>query len=183
MKIKFLEIAGLAVVDTSPFIDNRGSFARFFCQGELESIIGCRNIVNINFSHTKSIGSIRGMHFQHPPKAEMKLVRCISGAVFDVAVDLRKNSPTFLRWHGELLTAENMQMLVVPEGFAHGFQTLEENSEMLYLHTEFYSMEQDAGICYHDPLIGIKWPLPAVEVSAKDQAYALLDGAFGGIKL
>ncbi len=183
MNIKSLSILGAAVVEMDPLVDPRGVFCRWFCQQELQSLIGSRRIVNMNFSRTEKTGAIRGLHFQYPPKAEMKLIRCIRGSVFDVIVDLRKDSPTFLKWHGELLTAENMKMLVVPEGFAHGFQTLEEKSEMLYLHTEFYSKELDAGICYHDPRIGIEWPLPAVEVSVKDQAYALLDGAFEGIKV
>ncbi len=181
MKTSLLTISGAAVVDAEPFIDSRGIFSRWFCEKELESLLGSRQIVNVNFSRTEKEGAIRGMHFQYPPKAEMKLIRCLNGKVFDVMVDLRKDSPTFLQWYGEILTPENMKMVVIPEGVAHGFQTLEEQSEMLYLHTEFYSKEHDSGIRYDDPVIGIKWPIPVVEISEKDQAYPLLDAAFEGI--
>jgi dTDP-4-dehydrorhamnose 3,5-epimerase len=113
----------------------------------------------------------------------MKLIRCLRGKVFDVLVDLRKGSPTFLHWHGELLSPENMKMLVVPEGVAHGFQALEPDSEMLYLHTEFYSVEHDAGVRYNDPRIGVLWPERVTEVSEKDLKYPLLDASFQGVLL
>jgi dTDP-4-dehydrorhamnose 3,5-epimerase len=144
-------------------------------------MIGSRQIVNVNFSRTEKTGSVRGMHFQHPPLAEMKLIRCLRGKVFDVMIDLRKDSPTFLKWHGEILSAENMRMMVLPEGMAHGFQALEDQSEMLYLHTEFYSKEHDAGIRYNDPLFGIDWPVPVTDVSEKDKNHLLLKKDFEGI--
>jgi len=183
MKINPLPIEGAAVVDAVPLEDRRGVFCRWFCSDELVSLIRSRQIVNVNFSKTEEEGSIRGMHFQYPPKAEMKLVRCLHGKVFDVVVDLRKNSSTFLQWHGEILSPENMRMMVVPEGVAHGFQTLENQSEMLYLHTEFYSREHDAGVRYDDPAIGIKWPEPVTNVSEKDRSHPLLGKEFEGISV
>ena len=181
MKITKLPIADSAMVDVEPFVDSRGIFSRWFCQKELEPLIGPRRIVNVNFSKTEQLGAVRGMHFQYPPKAEMKLVRCLRGKVFDVMVDLRKDSPTFLQWHGEVLSPENMRMLVIPEGVAHGFQTLENQSEMLYLHTEFYSPEQDGCIRYDDPRVGIAWPLPVTDVSEKDRTHPLMERTFEGL--
>jgi len=178
-----LKIDGASIAVTDSFVDHRGLFGRFFCKQELGKTLGEREIVNINFSRTKTRGSIRGLHFQHPPKAEMKFVRCLRGVVFDVIVDLRADSPTFLQWHGETLSAENMRMMILPEGVAHGFQTLENDSEMLYLHTEFYSPEYDSGIRYDDPQIGIDWPLPVAELSEKDSNFQMIGTDYRGIRL
>jgi dTDP-4-dehydrorhamnose 3,5-epimerase len=171
------------VVETTQIKDSRGKFGRFFCEDDLRVILKQRTICQINYSHTIQKGAIRGMHYQNPPKSETKMVRCIAGEVFDVMIDLRKNSPTFLKWHGEILTAENMKLLFIPEGFAHGFQTLHPNSELLYLHTEFYSPEHEGGVCYNDPKIGIKWPLEVTEISDKDKKYFFLSQNFEGIQL
>lgn len=184
MNIKQTPLQDAFVVEPEPVTDDRGLFARVFCQNELESILnGNKSIVQINHSLTRQKGAIRGMHFQYPPKAEIKMVRCITGEVFDVMIDLRKNSSTFLKWHGEILSSENMKMMYIPEGFAHGFQTLEENCELLYLHTEFYSPEHEGSVCYDDPKIGIKWPLEVTEISDKDKRYPFLPQDFGGIQL
>ena len=121
------------------------------------------------------------MHFQYPPKAEVKLVRCLRGSIFDVIVDLRRDSKTFLQWYGKKLSGENMMMLYVPEGCAHGFQTLEDNCEMLYLHTEFYSPSHEGGLRYNDPKIGIQWPLEVTEISRRDESYPLLPPDFAGV--
>jgi dTDP-4-dehydrorhamnose 3,5-epimerase len=171
------------VVEAEPIFDHRGNFVRFFCQNELREIHQGKPIAQMNYSITVKKGAVRGMHFQHPPKATTKLVRCLRGSVFDVIVDLRQNSPTFLQWHGELLSGENMKMLYIPEGFAHGFQNLEENCEMLYLHTEFYSPPHEGGIRYDDPKIEIKWPLETSEISERDQSHPLLAPDFSGIIL
>lgn len=168
-------IEGLYVVETNAFVDNRGAFARWFCEDELAEIIGNRHIKNVNFSRTVKKGSIRGMHFQKPPKAEMKLVRCIRGRILDVVVDIRKNSPTFLQHYAVELSAENMKLFVIPEGFAHGFQSLEDNSEIMYLVTEFYSPESEAGLRFNDPLFGIEWPLEVADISAKDAIHPLVE--------
>lgn len=182
MNILATAIAGVSVVKTKPVSDPRGSIARLFCVAELAPVIGGRSIVQANLSRTTAVGAIRGMHFQYPPHSEMKLVRCIRGRVWDVAVDLRANSPTFLRWHAEELTADNLHMLVIPEGCAHGFQTLEVDSELLYLHTASYSPASEGGCRYDDPLLGIRWPLAATDLSVRDRQHPLLDFQFSGVR-
>jgi dTDP-4-dehydrorhamnose 3,5-epimerase len=183
MKIEWLNLNGAAVVDAEPFIDSRGTFSRFFCERELSEILGDRHIVNVNFSRTTEKGAIRGMHFQCPPMAEMKFVRCIRGSVFDVIIDIRRDSPTFLKWYGVKLTADNMKMLCVPEGFAHGFQALEDNSEMLYLHSEFYSRECESALNYADPMLAIEWPLKPTDISEKDKNHKMINNDFCGVKI
>ena len=123
------------------------------------------------------------MHFQYPPHAEVKIVRCISGEVFDVAVDLRIDSDTFLQWHGEYLSSDNYKMMIIPEGFAHGFQVIKPNSEMLYLHTESYVEGSESGVLFDDEKIGIKWPLEITSVSGKDLNHRLIKEKFKGIKV
>lgn len=181
MKILPTRIRGVHVVETTPFVDQRGSFARLFCAGELAEAIGRRHIVQINHSCTGVVGAVRGLHFQHAPHAEMKLVRCMKGRVWDVAVDLRAGSPTFLQWHAEELAPGNGRMLVIPEGCAHGFQVLERDSELLYLHTAFYTPSAEGGVRFDDPLIGIAWPLPVAELSGRDRAHSLLNADFRGL--
>ncbi|MCR4343412.1 MAG: dTDP-4-dehydrorhamnose 3,5-epimerase, partial [Candidatus Scalindua sp.] len=134
-------------------------------------------------SKTKKQGAIRGMHFQYKPFAEMKLIRCLKGKVFDVAVDLRKHSSTYLSWYAEILSPENATMFIVPEGCAHGFQVLEPDSELLYLHTAFYNPEYEGGILYDDPAVGIEWPMACSEISDRDKQYALINNSFHGIKV
>ena len=181
MRIEDTEIAGVSIIHGEPFKDERGSFNRIFCQKELESIQPNITIAQINHSMTKRKGSIRGMHFQKPPYAEMKIVRCIRGSIFDVALDLRKDSPTFLQWHGEVLSAENMKALIVPEGCAHGFQSLEDDVEMLYIHTQFYSKQAEGTIRYDDPKIGIQWPINHSMISEKDLSSPFLTDTYEGI--
>lgn len=183
MKTEWIPLSGAAVIEAEPFVDHRGVFARFFCKNELSELIGDRNIVNVNYSRTSDKGAIRGMHFQYLPMAEMKLIRCISGSVFDVIVDIRKDSPTYLKWFGTILSKENMKMICAPEGFAHGFQALEENSEMLYLHTEFYSKDYESGLNYADPMLDIKWPLKPTDISEKDNGHKMIDENFTGISV
>lgn len=174
-------IEGLYIIDTDAFIDHRGAFARWFCENELAEIIGNRHIKNVNFSRTVKKGSIRGMHFQRPPYAEMKLIRCIRGRVLDAVIDIRKDSPTFLHYYSVELSAENMKMFVIPEGFAHGFQSLEDDSEIMYLVTEFYSPESEAGVRFSDPIFGINWPLEISDISDKDSKHPLLTQDFKGL--
>jgi dTDP-4-dehydrorhamnose 3,5-epimerase len=181
MTIENTKISGVKVILSEPFRDERGFFSRIFCQQELEVIRSDIVIAQINHSMTKVKGTIRGMHFQYPPHAEMKIVRCIRGSAFDVAVDLRKNSSTFLQWHGEMLSAENMKALVVPEGCAHGFQSLEDNVEMIYLSTAFYCKKAENGIRYNDRKVNIKWAYPAVNVSEKDISHSFIADDFKGI--
>lgn len=171
MKKTPLELNGLYLLETEPFKDHRGQFARLFCARELAEIGLDKPIAQINHSLTRAKGAVRGMHFQLPPHAEVKIVRCLRGTCFDVAVDLREDSPTFLRWHGEILTGENNRSLLIPEGFAHGFQSLEPDTELLYFHTEFYTPDSESGVRYDDPAIGIEWPLPVCDISEKDKSH------------
>jgi len=168
MIIENVGIDGLKLITPKPFFDERGYFSRIFCQKETIEIKENLVIAQINNSFTKKKGTIRGMHFQYPPHAEIKIVRCVRGKIFDVGVDLRKDSPTFLQWHGEILSAENQKMFVIPEGFAHGFQTLEDDSEIIYFNTAFYNKEFESAISYKDPKIGIKWLEKVTVVSEKD---------------
>lgn len=183
MNISKTSLSGLSVVETTPNIDSRGKFARLYCANELSNLIGTRKIAHINHSITSEVGAIRGIHFQIAPHAEMKLVRCLRGRVWDVVVDIRQNSATFLQWHAEVLSAANNRMVVIPEGFAHGFQTLEPNSELLYLHTDFYAPEAEGGLNFNDPLLNIDWPLKPTDLSPRDRMHAHIDITFKGIAL
>ena len=181
MKIVATPLKNAFIIETEPFEDTRGRFSRIFCKKEFQAIGIVKDIVQVNYSITVEKGAIRGMHFQRPPMAEIKMVKCLRGSVFDVIVDLRKGSPTFLKWHGEVLSAKNMKMMYVSEGFAHGFQTLEEDSELLYFHTEFYSPEHEDGVRFDDPKVGIKWPLEVTDISEKDRSHPLLPSEFAGL--
>ena len=167
--IKELEIDGLAHIIRNPIKDSRGYLERLFCINEL-SVWGNRPIKQINRTYTKEKGTIRGLHFQRPPHAECKFITCLSGSVFDVAIDLRTNSETYGEWFGVNLDANENNGLLIPEGFAHGFQTLNENVEMLYLHSERYNPKSESGINPLDNLINIKWPLNLKAISKKDKS-------------
>jgi len=181
MKITQTALSGVVVAETTPFADHRGAFACLYDERELASVIGVRRIVQINHSRTSAVGTVRGMHFQYPPHAETKLVRCLKGRVWDVAVDLRAGSPSFLRWHAEELAPDTARMLVVPEGCAHGFQVLEPESELLYLHTARYVPEAEGGVCCTDPRLAIGWPLPVAGLSRRDRGFAPIALNFSGI--
>ena len=181
MKIVEAKIEGLKIIQSESFQDDRGLFSRFFCAKELKLILNERKIVQINYSITNNIGAIRGMHYQNNPCSEMKIIRCLKGRIYDVAVDLRKESPTFLKWHGLELTPESNLGYVIPEGFAHGFQVLEEGSQLLYLHTAFYSPEHEGAVRFDDPKINISWPLNPTDLSEKDKSHAYLNEQFKGI--
>jgi dTDP-4-dehydrorhamnose 3,5-epimerase len=181
MRVVETEIKGVDVVETARVEDHRGSFARLFCEFDLSSVMGGRRIVQINHSRTRAVGAVRGMHFQLPPHAEMKLVRCLKGRVWDVALDLRAGSATLLKWHAQELTPRNAHMLVIPEGCAHGFQALEAESELLYLHTAPYVPAAEGGVAHDDPRLSIAWPLPVTDLSARDRAYDPLPPGFAGL--
>lgn len=183
MKAISTPIPGAFLVETQPQADSRGAFARLYCAQSLADIMGQRQIVQINHSRTVRRGTVRGMHFQHPPHAEMKLVRCIRGRVWDVLVDLRAGSPTFMQWHAQELDMQAAHMLVIPEGCAHGFQALEPDSELLYLHTAFYTPGAEGGLRHDDPALAIPWPLEAVEISSRDRTHAMLQDDFAGIQV
>jgi dTDP-4-dehydrorhamnose 3,5-epimerase len=181
VKILDTPIRDLMVIETTPSGDVRGVFSRLYCESELADLMGPRRIVQINHSRTHAIGAVRGLHFQYPPDAEMKLVRCLKGRVWDVAVDLRRNSPTFLQWHAEELTPENTRMMLIPEGFAHGFQVIELDSDLLYLHTALYKPSAEGGLRHDDPSLGITWPLAVTDLSERDASHPLIEEAFQGI--
>ena len=183
MKFVKTPLAGVYIIELEPFCDERGLFARTFCQKEFEAIGFHKPIVQINCSLTKEKGAIRGMHYQIPPVCETKIIRCIHGKVFDVMVDLRAGSATFLQWHGVELSKDNMRMVFIPEGFAHGFQSLSDNAELVYHHSAFYTSASERGLRPDDPALLIKWPLPLGVTSAKDQRYSLIDRGFQGVSL
>ena len=175
-------LVGLTIVERKVDRDERGSFSRLFCAAELiESVEQPFPVAQINQSMTRRAGSVRGLHFQRHPHAEMKLVSCLRGAVFDVAVDLRRNSSTFLQWHGEVLSDENQRAALIPEGFAHGFQALESDCELLYVHSRPYVAEAEGGLDATDPALGIAWPLPFADVSARDRSHPRLARDFVGL--
>jgi len=175
-------LSGLTIIERTRLEDSRGYLSRFFCQQTMAAL-GMKPIQQINHTLTKKAGAVRGMHFQHPPAAEIKIVSCLRGRILDVAVDLRANSPTFLQCFSAELTAENQHSLFIPEGFAHGFQTLTEDCELLYLHSANYSPQHEAALNPLDPRLAISWPLPVTEISARDEAHPMLDSGFKGIKL
>lgn len=176
-------LAGLFVVKRLPLSDSRGFLERMFCAEVFRGIGMRKSIVQINHTLTRQRGAVRGMHFQHPPHAETKIVSCVRGEVFDVAVDIRRTSPTFLQWHGEVLSAENAASLLIPEGFAHGFQCLAEDSEMLYFHTAAYAAQAEGGISPTDPRLAIDWPLPVAELSERDAGHARINDEFAGVSV
>ncbi len=181
MKIINTDINDLFILKSEPLIDNRGYFERLFCMNELKELLNDNSIVQVNHSFTKKKGAIRGMHFQMPPKAEIKIVKCLKGSVYDVAVDLRNNSSTFLKWYSEVLTPENGLMMLIPKGFAHGFQTLEKNTELLYFHTEFYNKEFESGIRFNDLALKINWKLSVSEISDRDKSFKIIENSFAGL--
>jgi dTDP-4-dehydrorhamnose 3,5-epimerase len=183
MMPKNTSLNGLQIITSKLKSDKRGSFSRLFCAHELANAIGERKIVQINQSLTMKKGAVRGLHFQKPPHAEMKLVRCLKGCVWDVAVDLRANSPTLFQWHAEKLSAESNNMMVIPEGFAHGFQVLEPDSMLLYLHTAYYAPESEGGLHPNDPKLAIEWPLEITELSERDCAHRFLTTTSTGYTL
>lgn len=183
MNVRPTKLSGVFVAETTPFTDHRGSFARVFCERELAPAIGGRHIVQMNHSRTATAGAVRGLHYQRPPHAEMKLVRCVRGRVFDVAVDIRAGSPTFLEWHAEELSAGNARMMIVPEGFAHGYQALEPDSELIYSTTAFYEPSAEGGLSALDPRLAIRWPLPVVDLSKKDASQPPIERDFAGVSV
>lgn len=168
------------LIEAEAFTDERGWFARTFCKNEFSKIGFVKEWVQLNHSFTNKSGAIRGMHYQKAPYAEIKLVRCIAGAVYDVIIDLRASSSTFLRHFGAELSSVNKKMMYIPEGFAHGFQALTDNCELIYHHSQFYIPGVEAGIRYNDARVGIAWPLPVTCISSRDATHPLLDDNFKG---
>lgn len=176
-------LAGLRVLKRQPLGDSRGFFERMYCAEELAPLVPGRAIAQINHTQTAAKGTVRGLHYQLSPHAETKFVSCLRGEVFDVTVDLRAGSPTFLQWHAEILSAGDHKTLVIPEGVAHGFQTLSEDCELLYLHTMAYEPTAERGLRALDPRLSIHWPLPVVGLSPRDMAHPFIDASFAGVIL
>jgi dTDP-4-dehydrorhamnose 3,5-epimerase len=183
MIFKETKLKGVYIIEIELMEDERGFFARSFCVKEFKEYGLNPNIAQCNISYNKKKGTLRGMHYQVAPYEETKLVRCTMGAIYDVIVDLRTDSLTFKQWIAVELTQENRRLLYVPEGFAHGFQTLTDNAELIYYHSAFYSPEYERGLRFDDPALAINWPLPAGAISPKDQSYPLIDNNFKGIEI
>jgi dTDP-4-dehydrorhamnose 3,5-epimerase len=178
-----INLEGAYLIEPKIFKDERGMFHRFFSEDEFHEIYHKKKWVQINHSYTAKSATIRGMHYQLPPFTEIKMIKCIAGKIFDVIVDVRQNSKTFLQWAGVELSSENKRSLYIPEGFAHGFQTLTDNCELIYFHTAAYQAGHEAAMKFNDPAVNISWPLPVGLVSERDQQHPLVSKEFSGIKL
>lgn len=183
--MQFIEtdLAGVFVVEKELLRDDRGYFARAFCREEFSRIREGIEFVQSNTSQNKKAGTTRGLHFQRPPFAECKLVSCIQGSAVDVIVDVRKGSTSFLKHIMVEISAENERMVFIPEGCAHGFQTLEDNTRLFYQHTAFYQPGYEDGLRYNDPRLDIQWPTTATNMSEKDQHYALITHDYEGLEV
>ena len=182
-RIQALALRGLYKIEQKVFCDERGRFARLFCQTSLGEQGRPFDIRQVNHSRTQEKGSVRGLHYQQAGFAEAKLITCVRGSIWDVAVDLRPESPTFLQWHGEYLNAEEGNSFLIPGGFAHGFQTLTDDAQVLYFSDADYAPAHEAGISATDPRLNIAWPLPVKNLSAKDATHPLLDAGYAGVRL
>ncbi|MEP6778676.1 MAG: dTDP-4-dehydrorhamnose 3,5-epimerase [Gemmatimonadaceae bacterium] len=180
MKLTETPLSGLWEIQTSPRGDERGRFTRLFCAEEFAPVRPNMRFVQVNHSMTAKRGTVRGLHYQHAPAAEAKLIRCIRGTVFDVAVDVRESSPTFGKWHAVELSQDNERQVFIPEGFAHGFQALTDNVELLYQHTVPFAPTCERGVLYRDPFIGIEWPLFVTILSERDANLPLLNSTVAG---
>jgi dTDP-4-dehydrorhamnose 3,5-epimerase len=174
MKFEETSLPGVFLVDQQAASDDRGFFARGWCKKEFSDQGLAADICQVNFSQNHLAGTLRGLHMQTDPHGEAKLVRCTRGSIFDVAVDMRESSPAYLHWLGFELSAENRSALFIPEGFAHGYQTLSDNTEVFYLVSEFYTPGAEVGFRYDDPKIGVEWPVDVQVISDKDKAWPLL---------
>ncbi|RLA21163.1 MAG: dTDP-4-dehydrorhamnose 3,5-epimerase [Gammaproteobacteria bacterium] len=174
-------LTGLMLVQRKAIEDQRGFLSRFYCAEAFAGAGINKPIAQINQTLTHRKGAVRGLHFQHSPHAETKLVSCLKGEIWDVAVDLRKGSATFLQWYGEVLSDSNRKSLLIPEGFAHGFQAMTEDCELLYLHTAPYCPESEGALNVADPKLDIGWPLATSEISERDRNHKLIEQNFQGI--
>lgn len=176
-------LRSLMVVERQHLADHRGYFSRFFCAEELAAAGFTSPIVQINQTLTRRRGSVRGLHFQYPPHAEDKFVSCLRGEIFDVAVDLRADSETFLHWHAEILSADNRKSLLIPQGFAHGFQTISDDCELLYLHSRPHVASAEAALNVLDPVLDINWPMVFTDISDRDMKHPHIVDEFKGLRL
>lgn len=180
-RIRTTEIDGLAVVERRPYEDGRGTLDRLFEVELTERLLPGFRVAQVNHTVTRHSGTVRGMHYQLPPYADEKIVTCLRGRVFDVAVDVRRGSATFLQWHGEVLEPAKPRSLLLPAGFAHGFQALADDSEVLYVHGASYRPGAEAGLRPDDPALGINWPTPPILVSERDSDHPLIVDGWDGV--
>lgn len=176
-------IAGLYMVRSRPNCDERGRFRRLFDADEFENFAPNLRIVQTNLSTTISSGTVRGLHFQHAPASEFKLVACLRGRAYDVVVDLRPTSSTWLCWHAIELAAEEHLQVLIPPGCAHGFQALMDGTDLLYQHSARWSAELEGGVRHDDPALAIRWPLPVSSLSLRDRSFPSIDTAFSGVRI
>lgn len=176
-------LAGVMSVHRLRLEDARGFLARVFCADELTAVGWAGSIAQVNLTRTLKAGTVRGMHYQTPPHAERKLVTCLRGEVWDVALDLRTGSPTFLQWHAQRLSEGNDTALLLPEGVAHGFQALSDDAELLYCHSRPFAADAERGLGPLDPRLRISWPLPVSAISDRDRQQPALDDGFRGVTL
>ncbi len=176
-------LADLQIIERKRLGDDRGFLSRLFCREEFAALGWKQPVAQINHTQTVQKGTIRGMHFQYPPYSEMKLVSCLQGEIWDVAVDIRVNSPTYLQWYGVNLSAKNNKALLLPQGFAHGFQSLSNNVVILYCHSAPYNSAFEGGLNPRDPGLAINWPIPVTEISKKDISIASVNEGFKGVSL
>ena len=181
MNFEETPLKGAYVIDLEKIGDERGFFSRVFCRNEFCDMGLSTDFKQVNRSFSALKGTIRGMHYQLMPSAEIKVVRCISGSLYDVILDLRPDSPNFGQWFGKILTSENRLMMYVPRGFAHGFMTLADNTEVFYFSSEFYAPKLEKGIRYNDPKFNIEWPIKLIEISQKDAAWKNFNVEWHGV--
>jgi dTDP-4-dehydrorhamnose 3,5-epimerase len=173
--IKEKSISDIKIITRNEIGDKRGYLSRVFCSDELIAVGWNQKISQINLTFTKDKGTVRGLHYQEPPFEEKKIVNCLEGQIFDVAVDMRPDSDTYLQWTAEILSKDNMNALFIPEGFAHGFQALTENVKMLYFHSKPYAPAYEKGINVMDPKLRINWPLEVSTISDRDKEFPFLN--------
>ena len=178
-----LPLQGLKLLVKKRMGDSRGFLSRLFCDEELKAAGWHKPIKQINYTYTEDRGTARGMHYQKPPHSEMKLVTCVRGAIWDVVVDIRAGSPTFLKWHAVTISSENNSSLLIPEGFAHGFQSLADDVELLYCHTESHNVVAEGSLHAQDPTLAIDWPLEIAIMSKRDNNSPLIETKFKGLIL
>jgi len=183
MRFDDTDLPGLRLATLDARRDERGSFTRLYCSREMQAAGIARPVVQINHSVTTQRGTVRGLHFQHAPATETKFIRCVRGAVWDVAVDLRAGSPTFMQWRAFELSAENQRMVVIPDGMAHGFQALTDDAELIYFHTNFYTPENEGGFNVLDLRLSISWPLLITQQSERDRGLPFVPAEFRGLTL
>lgn len=181
MKLLHTPLPGMHVLNTEPLADARGCLERLFCEQQWAPVRAGLNFVQVNLSTTTRRGTVRGLHYQRAPGLEAKLIRCVRGHVYDVAVDLRAGSPTFMQWHATELREDDAREVFIPEGFAHGFQALSDEARLLYFHTAPWMPGCEGGLRHDDPRLAIEWPLPVANVSDRDRSHPLLDDAFAGL--